>query len=163
MIFEETNITGVFIVKPELVRDDRGFFARTWCAKEFADHGLNPVVVQCSTSFNYSQGAVRGMHYQVAPFEEDKLVRCTRGAIYDVALNLKTGQWIGTVLTDMNAWALYIPKGFAHGYRTLVDDTEVFYQMSEYYHPEAAKEISPSVIPWPANLRDALDRRESCL
>jgi dTDP-4-dehydrorhamnose 3,5-epimerase len=149
MIFEETKLKGVFIVKPELIRDNRGFFARTWCAKEFADHGLNPVVVQCSTSFNPTKGTIRGMHYQSHPFEEDKLVRCTVGAIYDVALNIETMQWVGIVLTEANEWELYIPKGYAHGYKTLVDDTEVFYQMSEYYHPEASREICSSVISWP--------------
>ena len=153
MIFEETKLKGVFIVKPKLIRDDRGFFARTWCAKEFADHGLNPVVVQCSTSFNHTEGTVRGMHYQVSPFEEDKLVRCTRGAIYDVALDIETRQWVGIDLTEWNGWALYIPKGYAHGYQTLVEDTEVYYQMSEYYHPEVAKEIpwdcAESHIRWP--------------
>jgi len=146
VIFIETKLKGAFIIEPERLEDERGFFARTWCQREFAAHGLNPRLVQCNISFNKKKGTLRGMHYQVAPYEEAKLVRCTMGAIYDVIIDLRPDsptfrQWITVELTAKNRRMLYIPEGFAHGFQTLVDSTEVFYQMSEFYHPECARGI----------------------
>lgn len=146
MIFTETKLKGVFIIEPERLEDERGFFARTFCQEEFAAHGLNPRVVQCNISFNKKGGTLRGMHYQIAPYEEAKLIRCTRGAIYDAIINLRPEsstfkQWIAVELTADNRRMLYIPEGFAHGFQTLEDNTEVFYQMSEFYHPECARGV----------------------
>ncbi len=146
MIFSETKLAGAFIIEPERLEDERGFFARTWCQREFEAHGLNPRLVQCSISFNRKKATLRGMHYQVAPYEEAKLVRCTRGAIYDVIVDLRPEsptfkQWVGVELTVENRRMLYIPEGVAHGFQTLADNTEVFYQMSEFYHPESARGV----------------------
>jgi dTDP-4-dehydrorhamnose 3,5-epimerase len=144
--FQETKLAGVFEVLLEINSDERGFFARTWCEREFGDHGLAAKIVQCSVSMNKRKGTLRGVHYQAAPFAETKIVRCTTGAIYDVALDLREHsptfkQWFGTVLSAENRRALYIPEGCAHGFLTLVDETEVLYQMSEFYHPEAGRGI----------------------
>ena len=144
MKFTETDLKGAFIIEPDRIEDERGFFARTFCHKEFEKHGLNPNLVQCSASFNTKKGTVRGMHYQVKPHEEARLVRCTRGALYDVILDLRIDsptftKWIAVELTADNRIMAYIPEGFAHGFQTLEDNTEVFYQMSEFYHPECAK------------------------
>lgn len=138
MIFIETALKGAFIIEPEKLEDERGFFARTWCQQEFATHGLNPRLVQCNISFNKKKGTLRGMHYQTKPYEEAKLVRCTTGAIYDVIIDLRLNsstfrQWVAAELTADNRRMLYIPKGFAHGFQTLEDNTEVFYQLSEFY------------------------------
>ena len=146
MIFIETKLKGVFIIEPERLEDERGFFARTWCQREFEAHGLNSRLAQCSLSFNRKRGTLRGMHYQAAPYEEARLVRCTMGAIYDVALDLRRSspafkQWTAVELTADNRRMLYIPEGFAHGFQTLKDNTEVFYQMSEFYHPECTKGV----------------------
>lgn len=144
MIFTETKLQGAFIIEPERLEDERGFFARTWCQQEFELHELNSKLVQCNISFNKKKGTLRGMHYQVAPYEEVKLVRCTRGAIYDVIIDLRSDsptfrQWVAVELTVDNRWMLYIPERFAHGFQTLKDNTEVFYQMSESYYPECAR------------------------
>ncbi len=158
MLFIETKLAGVYIIELEKIEDDRGFFARTFCQREFEAHGLNPRIAQCSVSFNRRKGTLRGMHYQVAPYEESKLVRCTMGAIYDVAVDLRPDslthkQWMAVELTEDNRRALYIPAGCAHGFQTLVDDAEVYYQISEFYHPEVAKGIrwdDPAFgITWP--------------
>ena len=143
MIFRETELKGVFIVEPEIIEDERGFFALSWTPDEFEVRGLNPRLVQCNISFNKLNGTVRGMHFQKKPHEEAKLVRCTRGAIYDVAIDLRNDsptryRWVAAELTGDNHRMLYIPEGCAHGYQTLTDNTELFYQMSEYYHPESA-------------------------
>src|SRR5579863_1734973 len=143
MIFEETKISGVVIVALEHHRDERGFFARTWCENEFHEHGLNPRLVQCSISFNQKRGTLRGVHYQARPYPEAKLVRCTRGSLYDVALDLRPDSatylhWVTAELTAENHRALYIPEGCAHGFLTIADTTETLYQMSEFYHPEGA-------------------------
>lgn len=142
MIFEETKLRGAFLVGLERREDSRGFFARTWCANEFADQGLTTEVVQANVSFNPRQGTLRGMHFQHAPHAETKLVRCTSGAIYDVIIDLRPEsetykQWLGVELTADNRRALFVPEGFAHGYQTLAPDSEVFYQVSEYYTPGA--------------------------
>jgi len=144
VIITETKLKGAYIIEPEPIEDERGFFARTFCEEEFKTHGLNPRIVQCNISFNKKKGTIRGMHYQVAPYEEAKLIRCTRGAIYDVIIDLRPDsttfkQWIAVELTAENHRMLYVPEGFAHGFQTLEDNTEVFYQMSEFYHSESAK------------------------
>lgn len=146
MIFQETKISGVFEVRSERKPDDRGFFARTWCQKEFQEHGLDSRLVQCSISYNTYKGTLRGMHYQAAPFAETKVVRCTQGAIYDVVLDLRPQSatyksWISVVLTAENRDMIYIPKGCAHGFLTLQDATEVYYQMSELYNAESARGV----------------------
>jgi len=143
MIFQETELNGVFVIEPEIIEDERGFFACSWKPDEFEKRGLNPRLVQCNISFNKRNGTLRGMHFQNQPHAETKLVRCTRGAIYDVAIDLRSDsptryRWVGAELTAYNHRMLYIPEGFAHGYQTLTDSTELFYQMSEYYRPEAA-------------------------
>ncbi len=144
MIFRETGLAGAFVIDLDPMSDERGFFARSWCAREFKNHELNPCLVQCNVSYNRTKGTFRGMHYQVAPFEEAKVVRCTGGAIYDVIVDLRPEsptfrQHIGETLSAENRRMLYVPEGFAHGFVTLADDTEVFYQMSEFYAPESAK------------------------
>jgi dTDP-4-dehydrorhamnose 3,5-epimerase len=144
MIFIETKLNGSFIIDPERNEDERGFFARTWCQRELAEHDLNSNLAQCSISFNRKKGTLRGMHYQIAPHEEAKLVRCTRGAIYDVIIDLRPGsptftQWVAAELSATNHRMMYVPEGFAHGFQTLEDETEVFYQISEFYAPEYAR------------------------
>lgn len=145
MIFRET-MGGVFIIEYEPIEDERGFFARAWCKQEFQRRGLNPELVQCNISFNRKKGTLRGMHYQATPHAETKLVRCTRGAIYDVILDLRPEsptfrQWAGVELAEGDQKMLYVPEGFAHGYVTLADNTEVFYQVSAAYHPEAERGV----------------------
>jgi dTDP-4-dehydrorhamnose 3,5-epimerase len=142
MIFTELPIPGAFVIDLERRDDARGFFARAWCANEFADQGLSTRLVQCNISFSTRQGTLRGMHFQRDPHAEVKLVRCTRGAVYDVIIDLRPAsqtymQWLGVELSADNRRALYVPEGFAHGYQTLVDDTETFYQVSEFYAPQA--------------------------
>lgn len=168
MIFTETPIKGAYVIEPERQEDERGFFARTWCRRDFAAHGLNPALVQCNISFNRTKGTLRGMHYQVAPHAEAKLVRCTAGAIYDVIVDLRPQsatctQWFGVELTADNRRMLYIPEGLAHGFLTLGDDTEVFYQMSEYYVAECARGVrwnDPAFgIRWPGEVR-MISRRD---
>jgi dTDP-4-dehydrorhamnose 3,5-epimerase len=144
MIFTETDLKGAFLIDLAPHADRRGFFARSWCQKEFAERGLNPAVVQCNISYNAKKGTLRGMHLQEDPFMEAKLVRCTRGSLFDVIIDLRRGsptylRWFGVTLTAKNRWALYVPEGFAHGFLTLEDETEVFYQMSEFYAPECAR------------------------
>lgn len=160
MKFLPTKLPGVWFLEMERHEDERGFFARSWCRREFEQRGLNPRLVQCSVSFNRKKGTLRGLHYQAAPHQEAKLVRCTRGAIYDVAVDLRPApptckQWMAAELTAENGRALYIPEGFAHGFQTLADDTEVFYQMTEFYHPESARGLrwnDPAFkIEWPVS------------
>ena len=146
MIFNETKLKGAYIVEIDPVEDERGFFARSFCAKEFEKHGLNPHIAQCNISYNEKKGTLRGMHYQVAPNEESKLVRCTMGAIHDVIIDLRQDsptfkQWIAVELTKENRRMLYVPEGFAHGFQTLEDHTEVLYQMSEFHHPECTEGV----------------------
>lgn len=127
-------------------RDERGHFARTWCRQEFEAHGLKASLAQCSTSFNLKRGTLRGLHYQAEPYAEAKLVRCTRGALYDLIVDLRPDsesfkEWFSVELTESNRMMLYVPEGFAHGFQTLEDETEVFYQISESYHPEYARGV----------------------
>jgi dTDP-4-dehydrorhamnose 3,5-epimerase len=158
MLFTALALSGAFIVAPERREDQRGYFARTFCRDEFADHGLVADYVQCNTSFNAYRGTLRGMHFQRPPHEETKLVRCTRGAVQDVLLDLRPGaatfcRWQAIELTEDNGLAVYIPGGFAHGFQTLTDNAEVFYQMAERYHPGSAAGIrwnDPAfAIDWP--------------
>jgi dTDP-4-dehydrorhamnose 3,5-epimerase len=159
MIFTPTQISGAFVIEPERIEDDRGFFARTFCNREFTAHGLQTEFVQCNISFNKKKGTLRGMHYQAAPYQEAKLVRCTAGAIYDVIIDLRPDsatftQWVATQLSAENRKMLYIPKDFAHGFLTLADNTEIFYQMSQFFEPRAARGLcwnDPAFdIQWPA-------------
>lgn len=169
MKFIETALRGVFIIEPERVEDQRGFFARTWCQDEFERHGLNSKLVQCSISFNKKKNTLRGMHYQAAPHEEAKLVRCTQGGIFDVIIDLRSDsptrkQHVIVRLTAVNRLMLYIPAGIAHGFQTLEDDTEVFYQMSEFYYPEAARGVrwdDPAFgIAWPPVVQRIMSERD---
>ncbi|MGA2606305.1 MAG: dTDP-4-dehydrorhamnose 3,5-epimerase [Terriglobia bacterium] len=169
MVFVETKLEGVYIIEVEKREDDRGFFARTFCQHEFEARGLNPRVAQCSTSFNKRKGTLRGLHYQVAPYGEVKVVRCTAGAIYDVAVDLRPDsltykQWVAAELTEDNRRALYIPVGCAHGFQTLVDDAEVYYQISEFYHREAAKGVrwdDPAFgVQWPLRKGPIVSERD---
>ena len=142
MIFNETKLKGAFILDLEKRGDERGFFARVFCRNEFEAHGLNPFVAQANTSLSRVKGTLRGMHFQRAPHQEAKLVRCTRGALLDVIIDLRPDsptfkQWVGVELTSENNRMLYVPEGFAHGFQTLVDDTEVTYLVSEFYAPDS--------------------------
>jgi dTDP-4-dehydrorhamnose 3,5-epimerase len=158
MKFTSVPLGGAHLVELEPVADERGFFARSWCAEEFRSYGLNPALAQCSLSFNKRKGTLRGMHYQAEPHAEVKLVRCTSGVIYDVILDLRPAsptycKWFAIELTAANRRMLYIPAGIAHGFQTLADDTEVFYQMSVNYHPESARGVRWNdplfAIEWP--------------
>jgi len=169
VVFFETKLKGLHIFEVEKREDERGFFARTFCQHEFEAHGLNPLIAQCSVSFNRRKGTLRGMHYQVAPSEETKLVRCTRGAVYDVAVDLRRDsptfkQWVAVELTAANRRMLYLPKSVAHGFQSLVDDTEVFYQISEFYDPESTRGLrwnDPAFgIVWPEVENRILSERD---
>lgn len=169
MVFEPTNIAGCFVIQPTRLADERGFFARTWDPATLAAHGVNADIAQCSVSFNAKAGTLRGMHFQREPHEESKIVRCTRGAIFDVCVDLRVdsatrGQWFGETLAADNGASLVIPKGCAHGFLTLQDATEVFYMISDPYTPESAAGVrfdDPAFgIKWPGeavviNERDA--------
>jgi dTDP-4-dehydrorhamnose 3,5-epimerase len=138
-----TTLSGAFRIEMDRLEDDRGFFARSWCAREAEAYGLSLRIVQCNVSFNRRRGTLRGLHFQAAPHEEAKLVRCTRGVLVDVIVDLRRGsptfkKWEAFELSDQNGSALYIPEGCAHGFQTLADDTEVHYQMSEFYSEELA-------------------------
>lgn len=167
MKFQETKLAGVFEIEIEPHSDERGFFARTWCEQEFKDHGLNPALVQCSISLNTRKGTLRGMHYQAAPFPETKVVRCTQGAVYDVVLDLRPESvtfkaWIGVALTAQKRNMIYVPAGCAHGFLTLENEAEVFYQISEFHHPELARGVrwndSAFRIDWPAKVEVISER-----
>ncbi len=144
MIFNETKLAGAYVVEQELFEDVRGFFARSWSEREFAARGLDARLVECNISFNHRRGTLRGMHFQAAPHGQAKLVRCTRGAIYDVIVDLRPDspsylKHVGVELSEENRRALYVPAMFAHGYQTLVDETEVTYQVSGAYTPSAER------------------------
>lgn len=158
MRFTETALTGCFVVDIEPIADDRGFFARTFCARTFAERGLNPELAQASLSFNRRAGTLRGLHFQAFPALEDKLVRCDRGGVFDVVVDLRPGsptfgQWISEELTAANGRQLYIPKGFAHGFQTLKPDTVVSYQIAQFFEPALTAGIvwnDPDVgVAWP--------------
>jgi len=167
LTFTETKLPGTFVIEPEMHEDDRGFFARTFCRREFEARGLNPQVVQCNVSFNKRKGSLRGMHFQASPYSEAKLVRCTAGSIYDVIIDLRPSssafrKHFGIELSARNRKMLYIPEEFAHGFQTLEDDTEVFYQMSQYYSPEHSRGVrwdDPAFgISWPPGERIIIER-----
>jgi dTDP-4-dehydrorhamnose 3,5-epimerase len=148
MIFSETKLKGAYLIDPEKIEDERGFFARTFCCNEFKAKRLHPCFVQCNISFNALKGTIRGMHFQRPPHEEAKLVRCIKGEIFDVIIDIRSqsatyGKWISVRLSESNYRMLYIPKGCAHGFQTLTDNTEIFYQMSKSYHPESEGGIRP--------------------
>ena len=158
MIFVEAPLLGAFVIDLEPLCDERGFFARTWCQREFEARGLETRLAQCSVSFNTRAGTLRGLHYQAAPYEEVKVVRCTAGAVFDVIVDLRAGsatfaRSYSVILSSANKRLLYIPRGFAHGFQTLEDGTEVAYQMSEFHHPEYARGVrwnDPAFgITWP--------------
>lgn len=140
MKFTETALKGYLIVEAEPAVDERGYFARVFCAREFAEHGLNPHMVQASVSYNPAKGTLRGLHFEGGSHMEDKLVSCPKGAIFDVAVDLRPdsptfGRWVGAELTGDNHRQLYLPKGFAHGFQTLADDTVVGYHIAQFFEP----------------------------
>lgn len=170
MIFQSTELSGSMIIELQQIGDERGFFARTWDVNEFVDHGLNPDLVQCNLSFNYKRGTLRGMHYQAAPHQEAKLIRCTQGAIFDAIVDVRPGsptflQWVGVELTASNRRALYVPEGFAHGYQALEDETEVFYQVTEFYTPSVergARYNDPAFgIEWPLGEPSVISKKDA--
>lgn len=170
MRFTPVNLAGAYVVEIEPHHDDRGFFARSWCTQEFIVHGLDSRLAQCNVSFNRKRGTLRGMHFQAAPHGEAKLVRCTRGTIHDVIVDLRPHsptfrQWQGFELSATNHRALYIPEDFAHGFQTLEDDCEVFYQMSNAYTPSASRGLrwdDPALaISWPVTEPVLSDRDRS--
>ncbi len=169
MKFVETRLKGAWVIELDRLEDERGFFARAFCEKEFHECGLDFHIVQANMSYSEKRGALRGMHYQEAPYEEDKLVRCVRGSVFDAIIDLRPDSqtychWFGVELTDKNYWMIYVPKGFAHGFQTLEDNTVVFYQMSEYYHPEAARGVrwdDPAFgIQWPKVRQRILSQKD---
>lgn len=158
MIFTQLELGGAYLIDLSRLEDERGFFARAYCTKEFEQHDLNPKLVQCNISFNLLKGTLRGIHYQVSPYQEAKSVRCTRGAIYDVIVDLRKGsatycKWVGVELNADNRCMLYVPEGFGHAYMTLTDNAEVFYQVSELYTPGAERGVRWNdpvfAIQWP--------------
>jgi dTDP-4-dehydrorhamnose 3,5-epimerase len=170
MVFTETGLGGAYLVDLDRHEDERGFFARSWCVREFRERGLNESLVQCNVSLNRRQGTLRGIHYQAPPHSEAKLVRCTRGAIYDVIVDLRAAsptylQHFGAVLDEDNRRALFVPERFGHGFLTLTDDAEVFYQMSAVYEPSAARGLrwdDPLLsIAWPGPVQVISERDRS--
>ena len=170
MIFRESRLKGCFFIDLEKREDSRGFFARTFCNKEFESNGLHAAFVQCNVSFNHRRGTLRGMHFQISPFEEAKLIRCTRGSIFDAVIDLRASsptfrQHLTVILSAETGNMLYVPEGFAHGFQTLEDNTEVFYQMSQFYAPEFASGVrwnDPAFgIKWPDAERIIIDRDQS--
>lgn len=158
MIFSPTDVAGAFLIRPERLADERGFFAGIYCEREMAEHGLDPRVVQRSVSYNKVRGTLRGMHYRIAPHQENKLVSCLRGSIYDVVVDLRPGsttfrRWTAATLTAEGFEALFVPKGCAHGFVTLTDEAVVHYEISDFHHPESARGLrydDPAfAIDWP--------------
>ena len=170
MNFTQTDLPGAYAIDIEPIDDARGFFARAWCARELDEQGLEARVSQCNVSYNKRKGTLRGMHFQVAPHEEVKLIRCTRGALYDVIIDLRTDsptyqKWVGFELNEDNRRMLYVPRGFAHGYQTLVDDTESFYMVSEFYTSGAESGVrwnDPAfAIRWPLAEPTAISSKDA--
>jgi len=170
MIFTETPLPGGFLIEPEPIEDARGLLARTWCRRELETRGLQTQIAQCSVSVNARKGTLRGLHYQVAPYAETKVVRCIRGSIYDVMVDLRPDsptvtRYFATVLSADNRISLYVPAGCAHGFQTLEDDTELFYQISEFHSPEHARGVrwdDPLFqISWPSDARTISERDRS--
>lgn len=167
MIFTEGALSGTYIIDPERVGDRRGHFARAYCQKEFAAHGLTQPMVQGNVSYNHECGTLRGLHYQVAPHQEVKVVRCMQGGLYDVVVDVRPGsdtygQWMGVELTAENGRTFYVPEGFAHGYLTLADNTEALYFTSAFYTPAAERGIrydDPAVgIEWPVEVTEVSEK-----
>ena len=169
MQFTETRLKGAYVVRLEKIEDERGHFARAWCQQEFLEHGLNPRMVQLNVGFSHRRGTIRGMHYQILPHAEAKFIRCTRGAIYDVIIDLRkesstVRQWYGMELSSENGLMLYAPEGFAHGYQTLREDTETYYMTSAAYAPASARGVRYDDPlfgvhwPLPASVISATDR-----
>ena len=167
MHFRATKLSGTFEIQLEPQRDERGFFARTWCRREFAERGLKAEIAQSNLSSNDHRGTLRGLHYQEAPYGEAKLVQCIRGSIYDVVVDLRPGSctycdWIAVFLTAEKHNMLYVPEGCAHGFLTMEEQSEVFYQMSQFYNPEASRGVrwnDPAFrITWPADVRVISER-----
>jgi dTDP-4-dehydrorhamnose 3,5-epimerase len=170
MIFTETKLRGTYVVELEKKSDNRGFFARAWCQKEFQARGLPTQLAQCNVSWNERKGTLRGMHRQIAPHEECKLIRCTRGSIYAVMLDLRSDsltfrQWLATELTEWNHKSLWVPGGFAVGYQTLEDNTEILYLISEFYAPQSENGIryndAAFAIEWPLKVTAISDKDRS--
>jgi dTDP-4-dehydrorhamnose 3,5-epimerase len=170
MEFVAAGLPGAWVVEIRKLQDERGFFARSFCQNEFREHGLDPKLAQCNISQNAKKGILRGMHFQIPPFAEAKLVRCTRGSIYDVMLDLRPDspaflKWAGVELSAENYRMAYIPRGFAHGFITLEADSEVFYQMSEFYAPETARGVRWNDtlfnINWPASVSSMSDKDQN--
>ena len=170
MIFTETKLKGAFIVEVKKIEDDRGFFGRAWCKQEFEDHGLNGNIVQLNTSLTKKKGTIRGMHYQVDPYQEAKFIRCTRGRIWDVMIDLRPDsptfmQWVGTELSADNYKMAYVPENFAHGFVTLEDNSEVYYPVTAFYTPGSERGIrwnDPAFnIAWPINIEIVSDKDSS--
>jgi dTDP-4-dehydrorhamnose 3,5-epimerase len=170
MVFRETKLRGCFIVEIEKVEDQRGFFARGWCKREFESHGLESRLVQANISLSKKKGTLRGLHYQVPTYEETKLIRCTRGSVYDVVVDLRPNSptymhWMAVELTAGNYRMFYVPRGFARGYQTLEDNTEIFYQVSEFYTPAAERGIRYDdpvfSISWPLRVEEISDKDKS--
>ena len=160
MIFKKTKLEGAFVIEVQKLVDERGYFGRSWCKKEFETHGLNANVVQANVSYSKTKGTLRGMHYQVAPYSETKTIRCMSGSIYDVIVDIRPEsptfrQWIGVELSQVNGLMLYVPEGFAHGFVTLEDHTSVHYLVTAYYTPGAEGGLrydDPMFnIEWPIN------------
>jgi dTDP-4-dehydrorhamnose 3,5-epimerase len=167
MTFNETKLAGVYEIGIELHADERGFFGRCFCQREFENNHLNPRLVQCSVSFNARRGTLRGIHYQAWPYPEVKVVRCTRGSIYDVVVDLRQDSptyatWVAIVLTAEKRNMVYVPEGCGHGFLTLADETEIVYQMSEFYRPESSRGVrwnDPAFqISWPAEVKVISER-----
>jgi dTDP-4-dehydrorhamnose 3,5-epimerase len=140
MIFTETKLKGAFVIEIKKIADDRGFFGRSWCKKEMEEHDLNGTIAQINTSLSKFKGTLRGLHFQIAPYQECKMIRCTKGAVYDMIVDLRPEsptfmQWFGEELTEDNHKALYSPKGFGQGFITLKDDSEITYFTTEFYAP----------------------------
>ena len=170
MQFKETKLSGAYIIDLDTLEDERGFFARAFCQKEFEENGLKSNIAQCNLSFNHKKGTLRGMHYQVKPYEEVKMVRCTQGKILDVIIDLRKDsatykKWVGVELSAENNSMLYVPEGFAHGYQTLEDNSVVYYQVTEFYQPGSERGIrwnDPAFnIDWPLEISVISDKDNS--
>jgi dTDP-4-dehydrorhamnose 3,5-epimerase len=170
MIFTELALKGAFLVEVKKIEDDRGFFGRAWCANEFREHGLNPSFVKLNTSFSYRKGTIRGLHYQADPYQEVKFIRCTRGRIWDVIIDLRPGsptfmKWLGNELSADNYRMVYVPENFAHGFVTLEDNSEVYYPVSQFYTPGAERGLrwnDPAFdIQWPVEITVVSDKDRS--
>lgn len=172
MRFRETGLEGAWLIEPERRGDERGYFARTWCIDEFDMHGIGMSFVQCSTSFNHARGTLRGIHLQLEPYQEAKLIRCTRGRAYDVMVDLRAGsdtfgEWRAYELSADNGRLVYLPEGFGHGFQTVEDDTELSYHISEFYQQTAVAGIrwdDPNLaIQWPDPENPVLSQRDQGL